>query len=246
MSETFSVHFEALIALYCEAGRRWALKFFFFVRVETFQPDVHFGKDDSQIRPTVFLFMITKNFRPFQRQKLWLLRGKSLWRNSGRGLWRRNTKTGTGTKTKAKTKTNTHTHTDNITGGFIIERAESVTPFLEKAVTQQHKDKYKEKDKDKDTQTQWYHWIQYWQEECVIELCENYFSPLWQPTTYHNQLDQRSTICQFYSIDWCPFLYVLVAFIGYGEWWWRSIKSNGVVRWAHNAATLRCATFQRD
>ena len=45
--------------------------------------------------------------------------------------------------------------TDNGTGGFIIERAESVTTqFLEKAVTQQHKDKYKEKDKDKDTQTQ--------------------------------------------------------------------------------------------
>ena len=111
-----------------------------------------------------------------------------------------------------------HTHTDNGTGGFIIERAESVTQFLEKALTQWHKDKGKEKDKDKDTQTQWYHWIQYWQEECVIQFCDNYATPLWQPTTYHDQL------------DFIPFMPVSLCFGRfYWLWWWRSIKSNGVV-----------------
>ena len=66
-------------------------------------------------------------------------------------------------------------------------------------------------------------------------------------TTYHVSWSTWSEIRHLSILfHWCPFLYVLVAFIGYGEWWWRSIKSNGVVRRAHNAATLRCATFQRD
>ena len=77
--------------------------------------------------------------------------------------------------------------------------------------------KDKEKDKDKDTQTQWYHWIQYWQEECVIQFCDNYATPLWQPTTYYDQL------------DFIPFMPVSLCFGRfYWLWWWRSIKSNGV------------------